>query len=32
MNSYADKKLDEGFVRIIMPTGQIIEEVNPDLN
>ncbi len=32
INSYADKKLDEGFIKTIMPTGQAIEEVDSNIN
>lgn len=32
INSYADKKLGENFIKAIMPTGQIIEEVDLSLN
>ncbi len=32
INSYADKNLDEGFIKTIMPTSHTTEEVDPNLN
>lgn len=32
INSYADKKLDEGLIKTIMPMGQTIEDVDINLN